>query len=108
MDSFSADGAAKQYFTRVRSEQSFDLFYDKSIVIAEKYDIGRPELPHTGRHPSRFDSGSNPNNFLSPKEYFRQMYFEACDLLCGELEKRFCDQQIPSILAIEKTPYECS
>ena len=31
------------------------------------------------------------------------MYLEACDIFSGELEKRFCDKQIPSILAIEKT-----
>ena len=103
VNALSAVGAAKQYFTRVRSKQSFDPFYDKSVVIAENYDIGRPELPRTRRRPPCFNVGSDLHNFLSPKEYFHQMYFKACDPLCGELEKRFCDQQIPSILAIEKT-----
>lgn len=31
------------------------------------------------------------------------MYFEACDLLHGELEERFQDKHIPSVIAMEKT-----
>ena len=72
VDALSADDAAIQYISRERSEQSFDLFYDKSVVIAEKYDIGRPEFSRTRRCPSRFDGGSDPHKFLLPKEYFRQ------------------------------------
>lgn len=34
--------------------------------------------------------------------FFRQIYFEACDLLYGELHERFSDKHIPSVISIEK------
>ena len=40
--------------------------------------------------------------YNSPKEYFKQQYFEACDLLREALEKRFDQHQsLEPILALE-------
>ena len=54
-----------------------------------------------------FENWSDPYVFTTAKAYFRHIYFEACDLLHGELEERFSDKHIPSVIAIEK-PSKCS
>ena len=49
------------------------------------------------------DSGSSPHQFSTPKDYFRSLYFQVCDLLLGELDKRFEQSRvIPSVLALEE------
>ena len=44
----------------------------------------------------------NTHVFTTPVSYYRKIFFEACDLLRGELEQRFSSQHITSIIAIEK------
>ena len=36
------------------------------------------------------------------KEYYRQIYYEACDLLSGELQRRFETKHIPSVVSMEQ------
>lgn len=102
-DALCAVDAAKAYFKRIRSEQEFNRFYDATVKIAENHCIGKPELPRYRQRPARFDEGSSPHEFPDERAYYRHTYFEACDLLSGELERRFSDQHIPSVLAIERT-----
>ena len=75
-----------------KTEEEFNRFFDSSVQIAEKHNIGKPELPRYRRRPSRFEDGSNPHEFTSAKAYYRQIFFEACDLLSVELKDRFEDQ----------------
>ena len=39
--------------------------------------------------PKQYDSGAEPHVFSDAKDYFKQLYHEACDLLSGELESCF-------------------
>ena len=96
-DALAAVDAAKAYY-----KKEFNCFFDSTVQIAEKHNIGKPELPRYRRRPSRFEDGSNPHEFTSAKAYYRQIFFEACDLLSVELKDRFEDQHIPSVLAIEQ------
>ena len=41
------------------------------------------------RTPRRFDAGSNAYHPQTPKEYFKQQYFESLDILINELGRRF-------------------
>jgi len=64
--------------------------------------IESPIVPRY-RTPRRVDSGSTPHQFNTPKDYFRCLYYQVCDLLLGELEKRFEQSEvILSVLALEK------
>ena len=69
--------------------------------LADKYTIGEPVLPRYRRRPARYDSGSEPHQYPTPKAYYRHLYYEACDLISNELTDRFDDQHVPSVLAIE-------
>lgn len=69
---------------------------------AEQLGIDGPELPRYRRAPRRIDSGSSPHQFSLPKDYYRSLYFEACDLLIQELQDRFEQQEIlPPVIALE-------
>ena len=38
--------------------------------------------------PRRFDEGENPHRHLEPKDRYRHIYFEAIELVAGEVERR--------------------
>ena len=52
--------------------------------------------------PQRHDTGSKPHHFSSVKEYYRKIYYEACDLLSGELQHRFQTKEIPLVVSMEQ------
>ena len=100
-DALSTVDTAKAYYSRIRTDDEFDHFYEGAMKDAEKHAIGKPELPQYRRRPSKLDDGAPPHQFPSAKAYFCHIYFEACELVSTELERRFDHQHIPSIVAIE-------
>ena len=102
-DALSAVDAAKAYYHRLRSEEEFNRFFDATVQIVDKQNIGKPEVPRYRRRPSRFEDGSRPHEFSSARAYYRQTFFEACDLLSVELKDRFEDKHVPSVLVMEET-----
>ena len=101
-DALCAVDAAKAYYGRLRSEEKFDKFFAVTVKVANQHAIGQPELPRYRCRPSRLEDGSKPQRYSTAKAYYRHIYYEACDLLIGELEKRFECQHIQSILAMEQ------
>ena len=59
------------------------------ILKASKEFTDEPALPRYRKHPKRIDDGEATHRFERPKDYFKQMYFEAIDLCHGELTDRF-------------------
>ena len=103
-EAVSAVNLAKGFYKCQRTEQTFNFCYDKAVHNAESLQIGRPVLPWYKRLPKRLDQGAKPHEFETPKDYFHQQYFDACDLLLGELDDRFDQQSVlPSVMALENT-----
>ena len=63
--------------------------------------IGDPKLPRQRKAPKRLEE-SEPHQFNTPKLFFRQIYFESCDLLINELQSRFEQPSIEPVLTIER------
>ena len=101
-DALSAVDAARAYYGRLRSDEEFDRFFSTAVSVANEHKISGPELPRCRRRPSRIEDGSMPHQYPNPKAFYRHIYYEACDLLLSELEHRFQNQHIPSVLAIEQ------
>lgn len=57
--------------------------------------------PHYTKFQS-VDSGSDPHQFLSPKEYYKRAYFGFADSLNGELNKRFCQKNYKLYMKAEQ------
>ncbi len=66
----------------IRSESSFELFWDKVLKMTSEKDINDPELPRRRKIPNRLDtSGTENYTFPDVQSYYRQYYFEALDLI---------------------------
>jgi len=65
----------------IRTEQNFDLFWEKVELERKQLSIGDPCLPRKRKRPRRLEIGSSEGEFhTAPKDLFRQTYFEAFDL----------------------------
>ena len=74
----------------IRTEQSFDLFWEKLAKLSETLDVDEPQLPRRRKVPSRYEDGLASSHFHdTPKVYYRQLYFEAVDNSIECLKKRF-------------------
>ena len=91
-----------QYLQRLRSDNSFDAFYEQVVEEAKEL-TDPPVLPRFRQPPRKLDSGSTSHRFSTPKCYFRKQYFEVLDLLVNELKRRFKQERgMPIAAAIEK------
>lgn len=101
-EGLSAVKLASSFYQRQRKDEAFDLFYDRVMKSATDLNLDEPQLPRYRRAPRRYDDGSCPHQFSTPKEYYRSLYFEACDLLIHELQDRFDRQEtLAPVLALE-------
>ena len=74
----------------MRSEECFDLFWEKVTRIAEELDVNDPVLPCKRMVPERFEEGSAPAEFHStPKDLYREVYYEALHLLLQAIGDQF-------------------
>lgn len=99
-ESLASINTVKHFYERQRSDDDFNRFFDKIVEEAISLNIGEPKLPRYRKPPNRFE-GSIPHQFDTPKSFFRQVFFESCDLLINELESRFEQPSIEPVLAIE-------
>jgi len=100
-EGLSAANLASAFYRRQRRDEAFNLFYDGVVKVAEDLAIGQPQLPRYRRPPARKDDGSRPHHFSTPQDYYRQLYFQACDLLLRELDDRFNQDELAPVLALE-------
>lgn len=85
----------KQAIMLMRNDESYDLFCKKVLTLAsaDEINVAEPVLPRKKRVPSRYEDGNAPPEFHSSlRDMYRQVYYEAIDLLVQTIEDRF-DQQ---------------
>ena len=87
-------GVAKVVISTIKSlreEGMYDLFWLKVVKFAESLDIQDPQLPRRRKRPARFDDGDHNSHYHheTPKEYYRQLYYEAIDNTTRCLVDRF-------------------
>ena len=79
---------ARSYISRLRSDDSFKLFYSKVVDEVRQY-TGEPNVPRYRQPPKRIDGGSAPHRFTSAEDYYRSLYFQAIDLVSEQISTRF-------------------
>lgn len=90
-DSFMAVKLCLQTMQRLRTNCEFGRFFEN--VKSQASDLcEHPVLPRIRRPPRRVDDGASPHVFPSVEEYYRREYFEAIDIIKGELERRFAQE----------------
>ena len=94
---------------QMRTDDCFDLFFKNVKDKAHSFGAGEPKLPRQAKRPR-----INPAEDMSEEKFYRQIYFEALDLIVSFLTDRF-DQpgyriyrnlQILLFKALNKEEYE--
>ena len=75
---------------RIRDEQSFDAFFDSVLQKKKRFpEVGQPFLKRQRQVPAKLAVGNVPAEHPStPRDHYRQIYFEALDLLISHIEER--------------------
>ena len=92
-EAVKAISVTQSFYKRQRQDEAFNTFFDRVEQDSRSLNIGLPVLPRYRKPPQRF-GGDTQHEFMQPREYFRQKYFEACDILIGELSDRFEQEDV--------------
>ena len=67
----------------LRTDDKFHLFWQKCVLEANHLQVSKPTLPRRRNVPRRFDEGKVDNYVYpsTPEDHYRQIYFEAIDLI---------------------------
>ncbi|CAH1264068.1 Hypp2841 [Branchiostoma lanceolatum] len=81
---------------------------EESATAARELYIGEPILPRYRRQPRCLDDESEPHRPACPRDFHCQVYFQACDLLTGELTERFDQEFLKPLVAMKRVllPWE--
>ena len=75
---------------RIRNTESFDLFWENLMLLQTEKGVNEPVLPRKRKVPSRYEDGTSVGYHPgTPKEYFRQKYFECIDTIVSCIRDRF-------------------
>jgi len=74
----------------LRNDAHYNLFWQKVIAMAKENMVEDPKLPRKRKRPVRYEDGNAAAEFHStPKDYYRQIYCEALDLIAQSIKDRF-------------------
>ena len=82
-------------------ETGYDKFWEETTRKAEVLGVEPPELPRVRRMTRRYDEGSEPYTFSSPKEYYGKLFYEVLDVLLSSLHDRFDTEEVKILSSIE-------
>ena len=75
---------------RLRSDESFQLFWDTTMKKHSSFDISDPQLPRKRKRPQRFEVGSSSAfQHESLETFYRQIYYEVLDNAVSTIRSRF-------------------
>ena len=74
----------------IRNEDSFKMFWSKTVAEAHELDVSDPVLPHRRKVPRRYEIGTGEGSHPEEVEdYYRRIFFEALDLTINGIQNRF-------------------
>ena len=75
-----------------------DLFWERMLLLKSEKRVSDPVLPCKRRSPAHLEVGSSEGYHpATPKDFYRQHYFECLDLIINHIKDRF-DQPGFSVL----------
>ena len=79
-----------QTLKSLRSDNNYKLFWKKVTHLAEKLEVSEPTLPCRRKVPKRLDDGTAAHEYpATAEDHFRQIYYEAFDLIISCITDRF-------------------
>lgn len=89
------------FLRRQRTEEAFDCFY-KDVLSSSQNLTDGPVLPRQSKLPRRLDDGAPSAQPSTPAELHRRKYFEAIDVVCGEIKRRFDQKDLKLVAEVER------
>ena len=87
-----------QTLLRIRNDEAYDLFWERMLLLKSEKRVSDPVLPRKRRSPAHLEVGSSEGYHpATPKDFYRQRYFECLDLIINHIKDRF-DQPGFSVL----------
>ena len=101
-DALKAVDITLSSFKNQRSDAVFDEFYD-SIVVLSAGKTSDAQAPKVRKAKKLFDATNSAaaHVYAAPKDYFRHKYYEAVDVVIGELERRFDRSSSSQVVVME-------
>ena len=91
----------ENFLRRQRTDSAFEEFYS-AVISASQNLTDEPVLPRPRKLPRRIDDGAASHQPSTPKEIYRQKYFEALDIVCEEIKRRFDQEDLKVVIDIEQ------
>jgi hypothetical protein len=87
----TAAAMTRDTISSLRNEQSFNMFWSKTVKLAASAGVGQPTLPRRRGTPARLDPGNQGTAYYPEDvlEHYRSIYYEAIDVLVTTLKDRF-------------------
>ena len=85
---------------RQRSDSTFDQFYG-AVLTASQNLTDEPVLPRRRKLPARLDYGAPSYHPSTPADLYRQKHFEALNVVCEEIKRRFDQQNLKIVVDME-------
>ena len=74
----------------MREEASFNRFFEKVRVSAQKREVNDPKLLRKRKVPSRYEDGEAPGEFISTvEEHYRQIFYQTINMVTNYIRDRF-------------------
>ena len=94
-----------QTLESLRNDQYYNLFWMKVNLFASLHHANEPQLPRQRNRPIRFEEGTSQGSFhQTPKDYYRQYYFEAIDVFVNCIQDRFDQPEYKVYVTLESLP----
>ena len=90
----------ENFLRRQRTDSTFEDFY-KALVADSQNLTEEPVLPRQRKLPRRIDDGAPSHHPSTPSDMYRQKYFEALDVVCEEINRRFDQKDLKVVIDIE-------
>ena len=89
------------HYSSLRTDEAFASFY-QGVLESSSGLTEEPVLPRYWKTPKRFEEGTQPHQYSSPKERYHQAYFQVLDHASGEIQRRFDQSDLSVVIAVEK------
>ena len=93
---------------KLRDPQQFSSFYNDCVCQADELGLDKPQLGRIIRRPKRFESGSLGHNPESPRDKYRQIYYEFIDAAFSCITARFDNPAFTLFMQIESVLIHCA
>ncbi len=75
---------------KIRDNESFDLFWQRVLLLVKENGVNDPELPRLRKRPRKYSNMTSEEEIpVAVEDIYRPIYYEALDLVINGIKSRF-------------------